>query len=201
MLFRSFDKDVLEVFVTRTTKDLDAAVTAYYRKRPADIYAELESSDTFKKGQALEAYAIYLMRLLGLRFLHWRKRAKETTGRAEVDAIFAGVIGAVPTRWQVQCKNTPRGRVDLEDVAKEVGLLPITEATHILLVANSRVTKDAREYATQIMNRSPVTIFLLDATDFAAVKQNPGALGSILRSKAETIVRQRPVGSLFGARS
>ena len=43
-----------------------------------DIYAELESNETFKKGQALEAYAIYLMRLLGLRFLHWRKRAKET---------------------------------------------------------------------------------------------------------------------------
>src|SRR5205823_5078512 len=151
-----FNREVLATFVTRTTRDLDAAVAGYYRKRPEDIYAEMKSSNTFKKGQALEAYAIYLMRLLGLRFLHWRKRAKDTTGRAEVDAVFSGVIGAVPTRWQVQCKNTPKGRVDLEDVAKEVGLLPITQATHILLVANSRITKDAREYAAQVMYWSPV---------------------------------------------
>jgi restriction endonuclease len=194
-----FDRDVLATFVTRTTKDLDAAVATYYTRKPEEIYAELESGDTFNKGIALEAYAIHLMRLLGLRFRAWRKRAKETTGRAEVDAVFSGVIGAVPTRWQVQCKNTPTGQVDLEDVAKEVGLLPITQATHILLVANSRITKHARDFASRVMLASPVTVFLLDRTDFEMVKRSPGSLGAILRNKAEAIVRQGPPGSLFSS--
>lgn len=196
---RLFNKEVLEAFVARTILDLDGDVSAYFKRRPEDIYIDLHSKNTFKKGQALEAYAIMLMRLLGMRFLGWRKRARDTTGSAEVDAVFTGVVGAVPTRWQVQCKNTPSGQVDLEDVAKEVGLIPITQATHVLIVANSRITKDAREFAKEVMYRSALTIFLLDRTDFEEVRANAGRLGSILRRDAEQVVRQNPAGSLFGA--
>ena len=167
-----FNREVLEAFVTRTILDLDATISGYYKKRPEDIYADLESSDTFKKGRALEAFAIFIMRLLGLRFVGWNKQAKETTGGGEVDAVLVGMVGAVPTRWQVQCKNTPSGKVDADHVAKEVGLLPITQATHILIIANCNITAAAREFANQVMLRSPVSIFLLDKKDFDAVKRS-----------------------------
>lgn len=182
----AFQGDVLEPFLENTLSDLNQALTAYYRERPEDIYAALESTDTYVKGQALEAYTIYVMRLLGLRFQGWRRRAQET-GYSEVDVLMGGVFGSLPTTWQVQCKNTPSTPVRLEDVAKEVGLLPLTRATHILLIANADITRDARRFANEIMTHSAVTIFLLDAADFESVKETPANLSRILRSRAERI--------------
>lgn len=187
-----FRKDVLQPFVQKTLKTLDAALISYFKRKPEDIYADLASKDTFVKGQALEAYAIYVMRLLGLRFVAWRKRAKDTTGRAEVDALLSGLFGGLPTRWQVQCKNTPSSRLDLENVAKEVGLLPLTHATHILVLANCEITRDAQDYAAMINRRTQATVFLLGGGEFEAVKSSPGSLGAILRQKAENILRQQP---------
>lgn len=180
-----FDADVLGPFLRDATKQLDSALTAYFSRDWGDIHRALDSKDTFVKGQALEAYAIQIMRRLGLRFLRWRVRARDKTGQAEVDAILSGVVGGSPTRWQIQCKNTPSGQVDLGDVAKEVGLLPLTKATHILVLANCRISRDARVYAAEIMRNSPVTIFLLDRQDFVAIKEsNGGALAAILAEKA-----------------
>ena len=145
----------------------------------------MDSDDTFIKGQALEAYTIQIMRMLGLRFIQWRLRAKDQTGGAEVDAILGGVLSTTPTRWQVQCKNTPSGQVHLNDVAKEVGLLPLTKATQILMIANCRFSKDAITYAREVMKHTPTTIFLLDKEDFAEIrKTGGGALTRILASKA-----------------
>lgn len=184
-----FRADVLEPFVTETVKSMDAALTAYFKKRPADIYADLDSGDTFKKGQALEAFAIYVMRLLGLRFAVWRKRSADTTGRAEIDAVMTATSGLVPTVWQIQCKNTPAGNVDLEDVAKEVGLVPLTRATQILLLANSRITADARTYAAQVNRQSSTVIYLLDSTDFAKIRKDPSHLSVVIREQADLATR------------
>lgn len=178
-----FDREVLMPFVTRTIRDLDASVSAYYRKRPEDIYAGLESGDTHTKGQALEAFAIYVMRLMGLRFVGWRKRAE-----AEVDALLEGVLGAVATRWQIQCKNTPRAAVRLEDVAKEVGLLPLTRATHILFVANSTFSEDARAYTRNVMKATPVGIYLLDRDDFHALRSNPLKITEMLKRQSASVL-------------
>ncbi len=182
----AFRAEVLEPFLERTLKDLDPALTAYYRTRPADIYTALGSKDKHEKGQALEAFAVMVMRLLGLRFVGWRRRAEET-GYSEVDVLMAGLFGAVPTTWQVQCKNTPSGQVRLEDVAKEVGLIPLMRATHILVLANAPFTRDARRYADAIMQNSSVTVFLLDRTDFEAIRESPANLGRILQAQAERI--------------
>lgn len=182
----AFQRELLEPFLERTLKDLDPAITAYYRTRPADIFASLDSRDTYEKGHALEAFAVMVMRLLGLRFVGWRRRAEET-GFSEVDVLMAGLFGAVPTTWQVQCKNAPSGQVRLEDVAKEVGLIPLTRATHIMVLANAPFTRDARRYADAIMQNSSVTIFLLDRKDFEAIRTNPANLGRILQAYAERI--------------
>ncbi len=184
-----FRTEVLEPFVTETVKSMDAALTAYFKKRPADIYADLDSGDTFKKGQALEAFAIYVMRLLGLRFAVWRKRSADTTGRAEIDAVMTATSGLVPTVWQIQCKNTPAGNVDLEDVAKEVGLVPLTRATQILLLANCKITADARTYAAQVNRQSSTVIYLLDSSDFAKIRKDPSHLSVVIREQADLATR------------
>jgi site-specific DNA-methyltransferase (cytosine-N4-specific) len=183
-----FRADVLAPFIEHAVKNLDAVLTAYYKKTPAEIYAELDSNNTFIKGKALEAYGVHIMRLLGLRFVGWRKRARATTGRSEIDVVMTGMLGGQPSRWQIQCKNTPGSRaVDVEDVAKEVGLLPLTKATHIMLLANCRVTKDAQDFAVETMRHSPVIIFLLDITDYNQIKNAPGDLPIILRAKSEDV--------------
>ena len=186
-----FRAAILGPFIETAVASLDPTLTAYYTKPPAEIYAELQSSDTFVKGVALEAYAVHIMRLLGLRFVGWRKRAQDTTGRAEIDVILTGLIGGLPSRWQVQCKNTPSGTVDLEDVAKEIGLLPITKATHVLLLANARFSADAIRYAQEIMRHTSAFIFLLDRADFDRIRKSPGELPLILRAKAEEVADLR----------
>ena len=187
----AFDRKILEPFVTKTVKSLDPVVTGYYKRRPKDIYADLKSTDRFKKGEALEAYAIHIMRLLGLRFVDWRKRGPETGG-AEIDVVLSGVVGCVPTVWQVQCKNlSGTGRVSLEDVAKEIGQAATTRATHVMLIANARFTRDAEKFAQAHMRASPLTIFLLGREHFEAVKASPASLGTILRSQAEAITQNR----------
>ncbi len=190
-----FDADILEPFLKDATSQLDAVLTEYYKRDFAQIHRDLESKDTYVKGQALEAYAIQIMRRLGLRFIRWRERARDHTGGAEVDAILAGILAGIPTRWQVQCKNTPSGQVALEDVAKEVGLLPLTKATHILMLANCRFSRDAITYAQEVMRHSPVTLFLLDREDFEAIRStHGGALPEILASKATKIASLRRAG-------
>lgn len=178
----SFDKEVLVPFVRHAIRDLDPTLTAYYRKRPEDIFAELESTDRNVKGQALEAFAVFVMRRLGLRFVGWRKRAE-----AEVDALLEGVLGPVATRWQVQCKNT-KGTIRLEDIAKEVGLLPVTGATHVLFVATSRFSDDARRYATKIMVGTGVGIYLLDRDAFQQLREDPTSIARVMREQAESML-------------
>jgi Restriction endonuclease len=193
-----FRKDVLESFVANTVKDLDPLSASYFRKAPAEIFSELRSRDRQKKGRALEALTIRLMRLLGLRFLSWNRRAADT-GYAEVDAVFAGVFGAVPTRWQIQCKNVAK-KVPLEDVAKEVGLTLVTGATHILFLANANFTREALKFAEEVMRKSPLTLYLLGKADFDALVVDDARLGSILREKAESAVRAADAKSLFAWR-
>lgn len=188
---KEFKADILEPFISSATVSLDPQMTRYYKMRAEDIYNDLDSSDTGKKGQALEAYAIQLMRILGLRLIAWRKRAKESTGQAEIDALMAGTIGSIATTWQVQCKNMPNSSVNLEDIAKEVGITTVTKATHILFVTNGTYTKDAREFAAKIVASSSLSIYLLDKSDFEIVRENPAALAHLLEIQSKKIVSDR----------
>lgn len=192
----TFDAEVLVPFLERTIHDLDADLTRYFQTRPADISHDLMGPDRYAAGRALEAFVVFLMRLLGLRFVGWRRRAQET-GFGEVDVLMAGLIGALPTTWQIQCKNTPSQQVRHEDIAREVGLLHLTRATHILVVANARYTEDARKFAEETMLFSPVTIFLLDQTDFQMVLQRPEALGRILSLQGERIRARKLAAPLW----
>jgi hypothetical protein len=192
-----FNSAILKLFLDSAIKNLDSALTAYYLKRPEDIFSSLNSDDKFVKGQALEALSIYVMRLLGLRFRRWRRRAKDTA-YSEVDALLSGLFGGMPTTWQVQCKNTPTTSVKLEDVAKEVGLLPLTHSTHILIVSTGTFTDDAEKYSEQIMLNSSVCIFLLNKHDIEAIKEKPTNIGYIIKTKAQSVHNLRTKSSLWG---
>lgn len=150
------------------------------------MFAALDAADKNEKGKALEAFAVYVMRLLGLRFVGWRKRS-DATGQSEVDVLMSGLFGVVPTTWQVQCKNTPAGTVRLEDVAKEVGIAPLTRATHILLIANAAISRDARRFADATVQETALTVFLLDRDDFAAIRAEPATLARILKTQAARV--------------
>lgn len=190
-----FDTTVLRPFIDHTIKNLDAPLTAYYQRRPADIRSDLASTNKHTKGQALEALAIWVMRLLGLRFVAWRKRAADETAHAEVDVLLAGVIGIVPTRWQVQCKNTPSGRVSLEDIAKEVGISLVTKANTILIFANSPVTEPARRFAQEVMRHTPITIMILDRADLEEVVNSPGRIVASIGREARAAAAIRRFGT------
>lgn len=185
----NFRSEVLAPFLRKTLNDLDSAVSRYYTERPDDIYVGLSADDPHVRGVSLEAYTIHIMRLLGLQFVAWRKRSAQT-GQAEVDILMTGLLGGLPTRWQLQCKNTTRA-ISLDDVAKEVGLLPITAATHIMFVANAPVSKGARTFANKIMTRSATTVFLLDKNDFKKIRKAPTSIAQILRSQSKAILRLR----------
>ncbi len=77
-----------------------------------DILSELESTDTYKKGLALEGLAFKLMRLLDMTYVRTRLRGS-ATGGAEVDLIFES-SRLVFSRWQIFCSTTtvdPQGSV------------------------------------------------------------------------------------------
>ncbi len=184
-----FRSDVLTPFLETTLRDLESVVSEYYKKKPDDIYVELSAKEPHVRGAALEAYTIHIMRLLGLQFVAWRKRSAQTA-HAEVDILMTGLLGGLPTRWQLQCKNTTEP-IRLEEIAKEVGLLPVTAASHIMFVANTTFTSDARKFANMIMARSATTIFLLDKTAFGKIRETPTTIAEILRKQSEAILRMR----------
>ena len=189
-----FKSHLLQPFIEKTIASLDANLTAYYTKPAKEIYEELDSKSPHIKGRALEAYAIHVMRLLGLRFVAWRKRAKEETGQAEIDVVMAGLLGGVATRWQIQCKNKPSSSISLEDVAKEVGLTPLTKATHIMIIANCQATSDAKTFAKETMKNSPLTIIILEEMDFQRIRGNPASIATIIAEKSKEIERIQRTG-------
>ena len=170
------------------------AVRQLLRKSLSEIVQELHSEDTGIKGKALEALAFYFMRLLGLEFKAWRKRGKKTGG-FEVDVIVEGAR-LIFSRWQIQCKNTPEGKVSLEDVAKEVGLSLNLKSNVILVITTGLFSKDALEYADDIMRDIPVNIVTLDKRDLQILVESPLAIVEILNKKARRVMEMKSLPNL-----
>ena len=186
-----FNAEILKPFFESANENLalDATTTRYFRLQPQKVFGDLESDHKYRKGIALEALAIYVMRLLGLRLRGWRRRAADTGG-AEVDVLMSGVLGGIATKWQVQCKNTPKSSVRLEDLAKEVGLVGLTGVTHLLFLTTGKYTSDAERYALRMMQTSSLSIYLISRSDIARIRDNPTALTEILAEQSMNIQNQ-----------
>lgn len=139
------------------------------RKPLADILVEIDSTDRYIGGLALEALAFKLMRLLDMRFVATRLRA-QATGGAEADLIFES-DRLVYSRWQVQCKNT--ARVSLDDLAKEVGLVHLLKPNVIVMVSTGDIGAEARRYANTVMAKTNLCVVMIDRTDLNAIRSNP----------------------------
>ena len=160
-----------------------------YHKWPVDeIYAGLESNESTSRGHALEAYAIHVMRLMGFSSFSGVIGRRETQGGAAVCAVMTGLLGGVPTRWQIECRNTPRNGVGVSEVATAVEFTSSTKATHLLILTNAEVTDDAKAHAHVVMRDSALSVFLLGKDDFRANSCKPGwSAASVIRSKSQAI--------------
>ena len=173
--------DLILPLMEQIEKQVGANLSALQRKPLADILSEMQSSDTYVRGLALEALAFKLMRLLDLSYIYTRLRGA-ATGGAEVDVLFES-SRLVYCRWQVQCKNT--SRVALDDVAKEVGLTHMLKSNVIVIVSTGEIGPEARRYANKIMQDSNLCVVMVDRTDIQAIARNPAVIVDVFNREAK----------------
>jgi hypothetical protein len=151
-----------------------------------DIFAGLRSTDTHEKGLALELLALRLIRDMGLYPVAFRDRSAMTQ-QGEVDVVADG-LHLHYSRWLVQCKNT--SKVDLSDIAKEVGMAVVMKAHVIIMVTTGRFTQPAIQYANGLAENSSLQAILIDKTVLDAYRKN-GETSVIdhLRNKGRDVLR------------
>ena len=164
--------DVVEPLLEQLKGQTDPKLLTLLRTPLSEILNEVEDSDRYRAGLALEALAFKIMRLLDMNYVATRLRANQTGG-AEVDIVFEGAR-LMYSRWQVQCKNT--GRVSLDDVAKEVGLTHFLKSNVIVIVTTGKIGSEARRYANKIMTDSNLAIVMLDGNDLNTISDRPAAI-------------------------
>ena len=175
-----FKASVLVPLIEQVEAMANPDIRPLLRKSLADIRREIDSSDRHIRGLALEALAFKLMRLIDLEYVATRLRGS-ATGGAEVDVIFESAR-LVFSRWQIQCKNTPR--VTLDDVAKEVGLTHILKSNAIVMVTTGAVGGEARRYADTVMRDSNLCVIMVDGEDLTAIDARPSAIVDIFNREA-----------------
>jgi len=146
-----------------------------------DILAGLDNESKNVKGLALEALAFYLGRLIGLEFVKWRMRTKETGG-SELDVIMEGA-NLIFSRWQIQCKNS--SQATLEDIAKEIGIAQIIRTNVIMVVTTGRIGDKAKEFAERIMRDTNYQVILINKGHLQRIKENPSEIIDILRAQSK----------------
>jgi DNA modification methylase len=155
-----------------------------------DVVSNLDHPDKHIKGKALELLAIWMIRLTSLRFTKWRKRDYET-GQGEVD-VLAASDRFVYHRWQIQCKNTKR--VDVEVLAKEIGMTFVTGADVVMIVTTGEFTRDAFQYAYRMMELSRYYMVLIQKEDIEAIKEDKTNIIKILDRRARRVFAKKELG-------
>ena len=172
--------DIIAPLIEQLEQQTQADLRPLLRKGLKDIREELKAEDRHIRGLALEALAFKLMRLIDLVYVATRLRGT-ATGGAEVDLIFESAR-LVFSRWQVQCKNTPR--VSLDDVAKEVGLTHFLKSNAIVMVATGEIGREARRFANKIMADSNLCVVMVDGNDLALIETRPAAIVDVFTREA-----------------
>ena len=126
-----------------------------------------------------------MIRLTSLRFTKWRSREN---GKGEVD-VLAASDRFVYSRWQIQCKNT--NKVDIDVLAKEIGLTFVTGADVVMVVTTGEFTRDAYQYAYRMMEVSRYYMILLQKDDIEAIKRDKTNIVEILDRKARRVFAKK----------
>jgi hypothetical protein len=167
-----------------TSADLDRTFEA--------VVADLDNEDKHIRGIALELFAVWIIRLLGLRFSKWRLRSYQATGGGEVD-VMAASDKIIYNRWQIQCKNI-KGKVDVDTIAKEVGLTFLTKADVVMVVTTGDFSSVAVDYANQVTDTSRYYIILLDKNDIDKIIVDRTKIVDILNIKARRVFAKKELG-------
>ncbi len=156
------------------------------------VVADLENKDKHIRGIALELFAVWIIRLLGLRFSKWRLRHWEATGGGEVD-VLAASDKIIYNRWQIQCKNQ-KSKVGVDVIAKEVGLTFLTKADVVMVITTSKFASDAVNYANQVNDVSRYYVILLEDEDVKRIAEDRTRIVDILNIKARRTFAKRELG-------
>jgi Restriction endonuclease len=92
----------------------------------------------------------------------------------------------------MQCKNTKK--VDVDVVAKEVGLTFLTHADVIAVVTTGKVTGDATNYARQVTDTSRYYVILLDGEEIQKIVADRTKIIEILNIKARRVFAKKELG-------
>jgi hypothetical protein len=188
------DKAITEVLqpLLKSLADITLIESAELNKTFEVVVAEMASPDKHIKGLALELFAVWIVRLLGLRFSKWRMRHFQSTGGGEVD-VMAASDKIVYNRWQIQCKNQVSD-VSVDVVAKEVGISFITKADVIMVVTTGKISKDAINYANQVTDNSRYYVVLLEGEDVDRIVADRTRIVEILNQKARRTFAKKELG-------
>lgn len=159
--------------------DLKSKLTTPLQK----VYEDLDSSDAYIKGVALELLALRLVTDLTLVPIRLRERGT-TTGGAEVDLVAEGAHLHF-SRWLLQCKNTKS--VGVSALAKEVGMAVLLKAHVVVLVTTGTFSSSVVTYAEELASTGHLQAALVDREVLAAY-QRGGA--RVLRAHFQGIARQ-----------
>lgn len=180
------DLDIIAPLLEQIDQQVIPDIRPLLRRSLADIRAEIDTPDDHhRRGLALEALAFKLMQSIDLKYVGTRVRGKDTGG-AEVDLIFDS-DRLVFSRWQIQCKNTRRVRLD--DVAKEVGLTHFLKSNAVLIVTTGSISDDARAYANSIMRDMNLCVVMIDGSDLDVIERRPAAIVDVLNREARHAMR------------
>lgn len=174
-------REVVEPLLTQFKDQVGNALTDAYCKTFSDLRNEIDSENTYVKGLALEAFAIKVMKIIGLDFIRTRYRDIQIGG-AEVDVLFDSTR-LLYSRWQVQCKNTSTVTIDM--VAKEVGLSHMLKSNAIVMMTTGHLTSEAKKYARRIMEDMNLCILMLEKEDIDCIISNPTSIVDIFNRQSE----------------
>jgi site-specific DNA-methyltransferase (cytosine-N4-specific) len=183
------DKGIVEPLLAQSESMVGSDLRLMVRKPLVEILAELKAEDRLVRGLALEALAFKLMRLIDLTYVGTRLRGDETGG-AEVDVVFES-DRLVFSRWQVQCKNT--ARVNLEDVAKEVGLTHLLKSNVVVMVSTGEIGSEARRFANVVMQDSHLCIVMVDRNDMDVIVRDPTSIVEVFNREARQTMKIKKV--------
>lgn len=176
-------REVVEPLLMQFKNQVENVLAEAYCKTFSDLRNEIDSENTYVKGLALEAFAIKVMRIIGLNFIRTRYRDIQIGG-AEVDVLFDSTR-LLYSRWQVQCKNTATVTIDM--VAKEVGLSHMLKSNAIVMMTTGHLTSEAKKYARRIMEDMNLCILMLEKEDIDCIISNPTSIVDIFNRQSEEV--------------
>jgi hypothetical protein len=201
-------KKLLDIPPERVVPDFESAIPPDLRgklKLPlSEIQTDLRGEDTYRGGLALELLSLRMVLDLDLEPRNFRLRSSQTA-HAEVDLIAEGAH-LMFSRWTIQCKrNLKNVKVDLGDVAKEVGIAVFAKAHVVVVVTTSDFTEAAYKYAEEVTKSLPLQfLFVPGKVVDRYLKQGPSVLIEHVRDNARSVMRikrsQELPGKTLGSR-